>query len=119
MASIEQKNFRSPDETRPFGDKGKVQTVNVGGLSVSLLTGEPGWSWSKHMKPVVGGDSCQTEHRAYIVSGRTHIKHNDGSEAELGPGDVVHVAPGHDGWTVGDEPLVWFEFGAATTGRAR
>ncbi len=27
------------------------------------------------------------------------------------PGDAVHIAPGHDAWTVGDEACVMIDFG--------
>jgi len=35
---------------------------------------------------------------------------DDGSELELGPGDVVAIPPGHDAWVVGDEPCVVLDF---------
>ena len=31
---------------------------------------------------------------------------DDGDDAEAGPGDLFVIAPGHDAWTVGDEPCV-------------
>jgi len=31
---------------------------------------------------------------------------DDGTEAEVGPGDVVYIAPGHDAWIVGDEACI-------------
>jgi hypothetical protein len=36
---------------------------------------------------------------------------DDGSEGECGPGDAVHIAPGHDAWIVGDEACVFIDFG--------
>ena len=36
--------------------------------------------------------------------------HEDGSEAEVGPGDPYVIEPGHDAWVVGDERFVGFEF---------
>jgi uncharacterized cupin superfamily protein len=45
-----------------------------------------------------------------VVSGRLHIIMEDGSEAEVGPGDVVAIPAGHDAWTVGDESCVFFDF---------
>ena len=42
-------------------------------------------------------------HIGYALSGRLHVAMDDGSELEYGPGDVVLVPPGHDGWTVGAE----------------
>jgi hypothetical protein len=38
---------------------------------------------------------------------------DDGEEAELGPGEMVEIAPGHDGWVVGDEPCVMVDFTGA------
>ena len=37
----------------------------------------------------------------------------DGKESEIGPGDVVFVAPGHDAWTIGEEPCVCLDWTAA------
>jgi hypothetical protein len=38
---------------------------------------------------------------------------NDGAEAELGPGDVVAIRPGHDTWVVGDEACVSIDWGGS------
>jgi hypothetical protein len=35
-----------------------------------------------------------------------HIKMDDGTERDIGPGQVINIPPGHDGWVVGDEPVV-------------
>src|SRR5205823_7820329 len=35
---------------------------------------------------------------------RMGIRMDDGTEGEVGPGDVFFAQPGHDAWTVGDEP---------------
>jgi uncharacterized cupin superfamily protein len=45
-----------------------------------------------------------------VVSGRQVVRTDDGTETEFGPGDVVSIPPGHDGWTVGDEPCVVVDF---------
>ena len=112
MAGLEVKSVRSPEETRPFQDgKGNAAVVNVGGQPILYATFEPGWRWSEHVKPIAGTDSCQTNHFGYVLSGRMHIAMNDGSESEVGPGDVFAIAPGHDAWTVGDEPCVSVDFG--------
>jgi hypothetical protein len=34
---------------------------------------------------------------------------NDGKEEVFGPGDVGSIPPGHDGWTIGNQPVVWLE----------
>ena len=64
------------------------------------------------IKPVVGGESSQTSHLGYVISGRIHIAADDGEEIDLGPGDVYRIEPGHDAWVLGDEP---FEAGSSSS----
>jgi hypothetical protein len=109
---VEKKSFSSADETRKFGN-GRMELVNLGGGSVGLGTFEPGWKWSKDVKPIAGTELCQAPHFFYQVSGRMHVVMGDGSEAETGPGDVVVIPPGHDAWVVGDEPVVSVDWSGA------
>jgi len=115
MAGLERKNFDHPDETRSFRDKGQVKVVNIGGGVVGLATFESGWRWSDHVKPIVGTDSCQAAHMGYVVSGRQVILMDDGTQLEVGPGDVISIPAGHDGWTIGDEPCVVLDFAGMAT----
>jgi quercetin dioxygenase-like cupin family protein len=55
------------------------------------------------------------EHVGYILAGRLHTRLDDGTEADAVSGDLVHVPPGHDGWVVGDEPVVFLELMGATS----
>jgi hypothetical protein len=109
MPSLESRSFDNADETRT-PDKTRVDIVNIGGNEVGRFTFAPGWRWSECVKPVVGGESCQVDHIGYVVSGTLHVRHDDGTEAEVGPGEVYRIAPGHDGWVVGDEQFVSVEF---------
>ena len=111
MAGIEVKNFDSPDETRPFEGKGKAEVVDMGGQMVGKGIFEPGWRWSENVKPIAGTESCQAPHLLYCISGKMKVAMDDGSEAEIGPGDVATIAPGHDAWIVGDETCVMVDFG--------
>jgi quercetin dioxygenase-like cupin family protein len=110
MAELERKKFDQADETRPFQDKGMVELVTIAGGVVGRATFEPGWKWSEHVKPIAGTDSCQAAHMGYVVSGRQVILMDDGTQLELGAGDVVSIPPGHDGWVVGDEACVVVDF---------
>ena len=74
------------------------------------LQAEPGFRWSECIKPLVGGESCETAHLGYIVSGTLHVAADDGAEADIGPGDAYRIDPGHDAWVLGDEPVVALEF---------
>lgn len=112
MAGLDIKALDSPDEVRPFADgKGAAHLVNLSSGPVGRGVFEPGWRWSEHVKPIAGTESCQTAHLAYVLSGRMHIVMDDGTEGDCGPGDAVHIAPGHDAWTVGDEACVMVDFG--------
>jgi len=111
MAELEVKNFDSPDETRPFEGNGQAEVVMLGGHTVGKGTFEPGWKWSENVKPIAKTDSCQVSHLGYVVSGRMKIYMDDGSEGEVGPGDVFAIAPGHDAEVVGDEACVMHDFG--------
>ena len=113
MAGLEAKSFSSPDETRPFAGKGKIDIVKLGDLPVGKGVFEPGWRWSVNVKPIAGTESCQALHVGYMISGRMRVVMDDGTEAEAGPGDAVHIEPGHDAWVVGDEPCVMVDFGAS------
>jgi hypothetical protein len=101
------------DETRT-PEKTRVSVIHLGDATVGRLVLQPGWKWSDCIKPVVGGDSCQAAHLGYVVSGKIHIAANDGTEADISAGDVYRLEPGHDGWVVGDEPLVALEFEGKT-----
>ena len=113
MASIESKSLDRPDETRT-PEKTQVNVVRLGGATVARLTVQPGWRWSECIKPVVGTDSCQVDHVGYVVSGTLHVEHTDGTVGEATAGMVYRIQPGHDAWTVGDEPFVAVEFQGAS-----
>ena len=103
------KNLAKPDETRKF-EKGTVELVSMGGATVGRLRLEPGWRWSTHVKPVAKTRSCEAPHFQYHVSGIVHIVMDDGTERDVGPGEISMVAPGHDAWVVGNEPVVVVDF---------
>jgi quercetin dioxygenase-like cupin family protein len=111
--SLQKKNLDSPDETRTF-EKGKVQVTTLGEFNASRFVLEPGWRWSESVKPIVGTDSCQVLHTGYQVSGRLHVRMDDGTEAEGGPGEAYVIPPGHDAWVVGDEPVVTVDMSRVT-----
>jgi hypothetical protein len=113
MANAEHKNFASPDETRAFGH-GKADLINLGGGTIGRLTLEPGWRWSHDVKPIAATEWCQAPHFQYQVSGRLHVVMEDGTEFDLGPGDVSVLPSGHDAWVIGDEPVVLVDWYGAT-----
>jgi len=118
MSSLEINDFSAPDEVRRPDATVAIEVVKVADGEVGRYTFQPGWRWSEHIKPVVGGDSCQTDHIGYVVSGRMGVRTDDGTTGEASPGSVYRIPPGHDGWVIGDEPVVVVEFqGAAVYAR--
>jgi hypothetical protein len=109
MPGLTTKSFEQPDEVRS-PDKTKVAVVDLAGVKAARLQVEPGWKWSECIKPVAGTDSCQVHHVGVVISGAMHIRHDDGTEAELTPGMAYVIEPGHDAWVVGNEPAVSYEF---------
>ena len=114
MRSLEVGSFLRPDEVRTL-DKTRIEVVRLAGTSVALITLGPGWRWSECLQAVAGTGSCQWHHLGSVISGRMKVLHDDGSEADLGPGDAYVIAPGHDAWVVGNDPLVALEFSRTDT----
>ncbi len=116
MSNISQKyethKFSKPDEVRTF-EKGRLELVKVAGGEIGRLTLEPGWQWSKHVKPIAKTDWCMAPHFQYVVSGRLHVKTSGGEEFELTGGDVSYLPEGHDAWVIGNEPVVVVDWAGA------
>jgi quercetin dioxygenase-like cupin family protein len=113
MENIIKKAFGQSDEIKKQ-EKISFEEVMFDKLRLWRVSAEPGWQWSKHSKPVIGGESCQRQHYVYVLSGLLKTRMDDGSEAEFGPGEAGIIRPGHDGWNAGDEPAVWLDFSQVT-----
>jgi len=86
----EYKNFSQPDEVREF-PKGILELIRIGGAIIGRGIFEPGWRWATSVQPIAKTHSCEAPHFQYHVSG-------------------ILLPPGHDAWTVGDEPAVVIDF---------
>ena len=113
MKTIKKKSLDSPEEKREF-PKGQVELVTIGDVTFGRGTFQPGWKWSESVKPIAKTDSCLAPHTQYHISGILHVRMDDGTEMEYGPGDVGVVPPGHDAWVVGNEPVVVIDFTGLT-----
>lgn len=113
MPMLTKHNIDSPDETRPFQAHGRLDVVSLGDFQIGRGTFEPGWKWSVDVKPIAGTESCMTRHTGICLSGAMAVLADDGTELTIGPGDVIVLEPGHDAWTVGDEPCVLLDTGGA------
>jgi class 3 adenylate cyclase len=111
LARLQKRRFSEPDEVRPVPN-GQIEVVRLDDRVVGRVKYEPGWRWSKDVKPVAATASCQFHHFGITLSGRLRAQMQDGVELEIGPGEIFELPPGHDAWVVGDEPWVSVDFEA-------
>lgn len=88
----------------------QLDVVTAGNCRVKRLIYPVGFRWSKQMKPIVGTDMCMHAHVGFLASGEIHMEFADGCVLEYRAPQVVSIEPGHDGWVVGNEPVVLIEF---------
>jgi hypothetical protein len=88
----------------------QIEVGRAGEARVKRIVYQPGFRWSTHMKPIVGGDRCMHAHVGFLARGQIHIEYADGCIVEFAAPQVVKIDPGHDGWVVGSEPAVLIEF---------
>jgi class 3 adenylate cyclase len=103
------KNLGSPDATVRY-PRITQDTVELGDLTVAHTVLEPGWRWSRDVRPTVGGEWCQARHVGTVLSGSFAVEFSDGSRTELRIGDVYDIPPDHDGFTLGDAPCTVIEW---------
>ena len=93
MDEILLKKFEKPDEERKF-EKGKLELVTIGGVTVGRASYEPGWKWSEHVRPISGTELCEVEHIGLALKGRCAVRMRDGKEIVLKPGDLFTSSRG-------------------------
>ena len=96
-------------ESRTVGHV-RLDVGRTGAARVKRMIYPPGFRWSKDMKRVVGTDLCMHGHAGFLAKGQIHIEYADGCVVEHKAPQIVAIAPGHDGWVVGNEPVVMIEF---------
>ena len=87
-----------------------LEVGRAGAARVKRMIYPPGFRWSVDMKPIVGTDLCMHAHVGFLAHGEIHIEYADGCVVEHKAPQIVAIEPGHDGWVVGNEPVVLIEF---------
>lgn len=113
LQTMQKKNLDADAEADVHG-KIKKESVTLDTVSVTRVTFDVGAKWSEDLKDYAGTESCLLPHVALVQQGRIKIVMDDGSEETFGPNDVMMLPPGHDAWTVGEEPCVFVEFSEGT-----
>lgn len=103
---IDIRRFETPDQLLDMKDRGGISIVQMpDGSSGMHAIFEPGWTWEKDEKPLLGSpDSCPMRHTGYCLSGKLVVRMLDtGTETQIGKGDFFEIPPGHDAYVDGDE----------------
>lgn len=115
MADVMISNLEREGEVRSFAAHGRAMLASAGGLALMRGMFEPGWRWSTDIGPIAGTASCQTHHLGYVLSGQMRVRLDDGTEMDLGPGDLFDLPAGHDAWVVGDVPCEVLDYSPDAT----
>ena len=81
----------------------------AGAARIKRMIYPVGFRWSVDMKPAIGTDLCMHAHVGFLAHGEIHIEYADGCVIEHKAPQIVSIEPGHDGWVVGDAPVVLIE----------
>jgi ketosteroid isomerase-like protein len=119
MAKTRISNLERDGEVREFKAHGHAVVGSAGGAALVVGTFEPGWQFSTDVGPIVGTTTCQTRHLGYVLSGRMRVQMEDGTELDIGPGDLFDLPAGHDAWVIGDEPCVMVDTSPEATRYAK
>jgi hypothetical protein len=87
----------------------RLEVGRAGSARIKRMIYPPGFRWSVDMKPVVGTDLCMHAHVGFLARGEIHVEYADGCVVEHKAPQIVAIEPGHDGWVVGNEPVVLIE----------
>ena len=88
----------------------RLDVGRAGAARVKRMIYPPGFHWAKDMKPVTGTEFCMHAHVGFLARGEIHIEYADGCIVEHKAPQIIAIDPGHDGWVVGNEPVVMIEF---------
>ncbi|HEY7464699.1 MAG TPA: adenylate/guanylate cyclase domain-containing protein [Candidatus Limnocylindria bacterium] len=112
MARFQHKRVDQPDEIRPF-PLGSTEIFEMDDFVIGRMTMEPGWRWTKDVRPIAGTERCMYHHLGYCLSGTLNVEYEDGTTGAVHAGEMFELPPGHEAWVDGDEPWVAIDFRGA------
>jgi mannose-6-phosphate isomerase-like protein (cupin superfamily) len=104
--TLETRRFAEPDELLDMKDRGGVAIVKMQtGATGMHAVFEPGWTWEKDEKPLLGNpDSCPMHHIGYCISGTLVVRMlQDGTSTRITPGSFFEIPAGHDAYVDGSD----------------
>ena len=105
-ATIQVRRFENPDEALDMKEAGGIAIVRMSdGTTGMRAVFEPGWTWEKDEKPLLGSPpSCPMHHTGYCIRGKLVVRMVEtNTETLIEPGDFFDIPPGHDGFVQGGE----------------
>jgi class 3 adenylate cyclase/mannose-6-phosphate isomerase-like protein (cupin superfamily) len=111
---LQRRPFDEAKEIRRFPN-GEIRIATLDDFTFGEFRLQPGWRWSRDIRPIVGTATCQHHHLGIILKGRMHVEMADGTSIEFFPGDAYEIPPGHDAWVVGDSEYHAIEFTGVRT----
>lgn len=114
QSSIEIKRFETPDDALDMKERGGIDIVRMStGTTGMHAVFEPGWTWEKDEKPLLGSpDTCPMHHIGYCIAGTLVVRMvESGVETSIRRGDFFEIPPGHDAYVDGSErvEMILFE----------
>lgn len=103
---VSTRRFEQPDEVLDMKDAGGIAIVRMNdGTAGMYATFEPGWTWEKDEKPLLGSPaSCPMRHIGYCLAGKLVVRMVDTKrETVISAGDFFEIPPGHDGYVDGPD----------------
>ena len=76
MSSYEKKNFSESADIKKF-EHATIELLDIGAGTVGRFVLQPGWRWSKDIKPVVKTEWCEAPHFQYQISGWYRVRLKD------------------------------------------
>ena len=104
--ALETRRFESPDDLLDMKESGGIAILKMGtGTTGMHAVFEPGWTWEKDEKPLLGNPhSCPMHHTGYCITGTLVVHMIDTDEKiRITPGDFFEIPPGHHGHVEGDD----------------
>ena len=104
--AIETRRFDSPDDKLDMKGAGSISIIKMAdGTTGMHAVFEPGWTWEKDEKPLLGSPaSCPMRHTGYCIGGKLVVHMVDTkAETRITRGDFFEIPPGHDAYVDGSE----------------
>jgi hypothetical protein len=115
MADIQVRRFDNADDKLDMKEAGGISILQLNdGTTGMHAVFEPGWTWEKDERPLLGSpSSCPMEHKGYCISGTLVVRMVDtGTETRITGGDFFNIPPGHDGYVEGSDRVEMILFAA-------